>query len=297
MPPKKVPQYKMVPIESIRVPSGRRTAEVDSVLGTSIKNRGLLFPIIITANYILIIGSRRLDVCKKLGWKYIPVKIMRSDKHGRKLIEVQESLSHKKLNYLEEIKQEKEYKELYQAKYPETRWGNNHDRNEVRQKQAERHKSFTEVIAEKLGVSKRKIEMDIKLAEEISDEAAKRIVNTKIANKRNQLVRLAKHDHETQLKLAAEIARGTTNDVRGAEINLKLCGRRSVKFEEFYSQIESIRFKLDKANQASHFQSAIDGAAEDDLLNLISRIEEIHRFATNWLEYYERNKPRLLDAA
>jgi len=46
-------------------------------LKKSIKEIGLLHPIVINENNELIAGQRRLESCKQLGWKDIPVTIIK----------------------------------------------------------------------------------------------------------------------------------------------------------------------------------------------------------------------------
>jgi ParB family chromosome partitioning protein len=45
-------------------------------LAASIREFGLLRPLLITAHNHLIAGRRRLEACKLLGWKTIPVNVV-----------------------------------------------------------------------------------------------------------------------------------------------------------------------------------------------------------------------------
>lgn len=46
------------------------------VLASSIQEIGLLEPIVISENYQLIAGYRRLEACRSLGWTEVPVNIV-----------------------------------------------------------------------------------------------------------------------------------------------------------------------------------------------------------------------------
>lgn len=54
-----------------------------SSLCSSINSIGLLHPIIVTSDYYLVAGQRRLSAAKKLGWTSIPVRVL-NFKHGEK---------------------------------------------------------------------------------------------------------------------------------------------------------------------------------------------------------------------
>lgn len=48
-------------------------------LASSITDIGLLHPITVDENRRLLAGARRLTACKKLGWKEIPVRVVRCE--------------------------------------------------------------------------------------------------------------------------------------------------------------------------------------------------------------------------
>ena len=99
-------------------------------------------------------------------------------------------------------------------------------------------------------MSERKIQKDIKLANDLSDDVADIICKTKLAYKPKELRRLAKHDSEMQLKLAQVILRRAANDARGAEVIVGHPKRSGVNESvELYKTLQKIRLELSKANQ------------------------------------------------
>jgi len=70
-------QIKLIPIQTIIVRNRIRQdlGDIDE-LSNSIKQVGLLQPIGVNKNNILIFGQRRLEAIKKLGWKEIPSIIL-----------------------------------------------------------------------------------------------------------------------------------------------------------------------------------------------------------------------------
>ena len=64
-----------IAVNDIKILDRIRTDEGDiDVLAQSIEQIGLIQPIVISEEYELLSGFRRLQACKKLGWKTIEVK-------------------------------------------------------------------------------------------------------------------------------------------------------------------------------------------------------------------------------
>ena len=67
-------KFGSTPIASIRVANRHRKDMGDlQVLADSIQSVGLLHPIVVTTDNILVAGERRLKACKLLGWTEVPV--------------------------------------------------------------------------------------------------------------------------------------------------------------------------------------------------------------------------------
>src|SRR5438128_2198322 len=67
-------QFSSIPISSIHVDrTGRQRRELRDIhsLADSIRRLGLIHPVIITRDYELKAGERRLEACKQLGWTSI----------------------------------------------------------------------------------------------------------------------------------------------------------------------------------------------------------------------------------
>ena len=66
------------PIASIRIGKRHRVDLGDvAQLADSIEDIGLLHPIAVNEDGLLLAGARRLAACKRLGWKQIPVNVVR----------------------------------------------------------------------------------------------------------------------------------------------------------------------------------------------------------------------------
>lgn len=91
-------------VESIRVGRRHRTdlGDID-VLAASIGRDGLLQPVTITPDGVLVCGARRLAAIKKLGWKSVNVWVRSgiSDLLGHLLAEQDDNVLHKPLTQIE----------------------------------------------------------------------------------------------------------------------------------------------------------------------------------------------------
>ena len=109
-------EFTSFPIDSITVdrPARQRT-EVGDVkdLADSIKRNGLINPIVITRDGVLVAGERRLTACRSLGWTSIPVQFtddLSSD--ALYLLELEENIKRKDLSWQDEVKAVAHYHQL-----------------------------------------------------------------------------------------------------------------------------------------------------------------------------------------
>jgi ParB family chromosome partitioning protein len=75
------PALTSVPIASITIGDDRTRRDLGDIesFAQSIADIGLLNPITVDEHGHLLSGVRRLAACKHLGWKEIPVNVVRSD--------------------------------------------------------------------------------------------------------------------------------------------------------------------------------------------------------------------------
>jgi len=78
----------------------RQAGNLDS-LKDSIREIGLMQPITVTADLVLIAGFHRLTACKELGWDTIPTIIVELDGLQAELAEIDENLIRNELNQFE----------------------------------------------------------------------------------------------------------------------------------------------------------------------------------------------------
>ncbi len=74
----------LIPIDSVRV-ENRYRKNLGNLLPLmdSIRVLGLLHPIVVNKDYLLIAGERRFEACRRLGWKEIPATVVALDEELR----------------------------------------------------------------------------------------------------------------------------------------------------------------------------------------------------------------------
>ena len=129
-------------------------------MARSISEIGLLNPITIDQEYILVAGLHRLEAVKKLGWTEIECNICTFDTLQTELAEIDENVVRTELSVLEYGELLERRKEIYESLHPETKAGqaqaagmNRAISNNVTDKMSATLKSFAQDTADKLGVS------------------------------------------------------------------------------------------------------------------------------------------------
>ena len=213
------------PIDKIIIPQQRKRTFSDEKfkeLARSIEEIGLLQPIIITENGILVSGLHRLKACELLGWQEIDCVEKDYDELDAELAEIDENLVRIELTTLERAEHLKRRKEIYEAKYPEAK----RPQGGRRQKNSETVSPFSKDAAVKLAVSPRTIQQEVQIAEKIVPDVKEVLANTELANSKRELLKIARMEPELQRKIAQKI---TTNEAKSVVDARRLLKRDEVK--------------------------------------------------------------------
>ncbi len=214
--PKEVMKMQ-INIDTIRVNSGRREALPDAVreLADSISAVGLLNPITVDRDYILIAGLHRLEAAKLLGWEEIECNVSSLEGLQAELAEIDENFVRADLETVEFGKLLLRRKEIYEMLHPETKCGvsqanamNRAQGNNVSERGASTLKSFARDTADKLGISPRSVEEKIQIARDITPAAQEIIQGTERKIKKKDLLKLSRMEPEQQEHAAAQLAAG-----------------------------------------------------------------------------------------
>lgn len=212
-----------IPINSIKIGARLRRMkdEAVDVLVESIEQIGLLNPIVITDQFKLIAGRHRIEAAKRLGWKTIPAHIRALDSLESELAEIDENLRRNDLTVLERGEHLVRRKAIYEVMHPETKHGAKggwHNNKTSKLENADSAvSSFVEDTAQKTDLSSRSMFVEIQIANDIAESVKDLIRDTELADKKTELLRLARIDQEKQMQVAEKLLSDEAKSVRDAE--------------------------------------------------------------------------------
>jgi len=194
-------------LADIDIPEDRaRSFDPDEAHGLAViidQTGGLLHPIRLRTvgnRFRLVAGLKRLEAVRLLGWTAIPFTLsnVESDDEAR-LEEVMENLARPKLKALDRCHHLVELKQVYERLYPETKNGANggvggkRNENEIF--------AFSLDAAEKIGLSRRSIELAVKIWTNLTPASRKRCTGTWLADHQAGLKQLSEQSEGDQVKV------------------------------------------------------------------------------------------------
>jgi len=221
----------LVNINEIIIGDNRRSVNPERVkeLAASIQEIGLLNPVTITEDKRLVAGLHRIEAYKLLGKTEIEATVVSLDELDAELAQIDENLIRNELTVLERAEQLKRRKEIYEAKYPESK--SYVIGGKIRQNSANEIISFARDTASKIGVSPRTVQHEVQIAEDLADEVKEAIRNTDLADNKTELLRLARLDEEEQKEVVQKIIRGEAEKVLEA--------KRKIEIEKIAQRIQN----------------------------------------------------------
>lgn len=215
-----------IDIGKIVIPQKRKRAfseERSGEIAESIKELGLLQPIVITKDNVLISGLHRLRACEMLGWQDIECTVKEYSALDSELAEIDENLMRNDLTVLERSESLKRRKEIYEAKYPETRRGGDRKSEEAKSKRKDFAliQPFSTDTAAKIGVTPRTVQHEVQIADKLTPEAKDILINTDMADNKTELLKLTYLKPNEQKEVANLVASGKAKNITKAIQELK----------------------------------------------------------------------------
>lgn len=204
-----------IPVDEIQVREGRRELDSNHVreLADSIKELGLLNPVTVDKENVLIAGLHRLEAVKLLEWPEVECTVSSLEGLRAELAEIDENIVRNDFSAIEYGEMLLRRKEIYETLHPETKAtydggqfkGNQH-KNVVTDKVTATTKSFVQDTAEKLGVGPRTVERQIQTAKNLTPEAKGIIKETDTKITKKAALKLSRLEPEQQKEAAALLA-------------------------------------------------------------------------------------------
>jgi ParB-like chromosome segregation protein Spo0J len=204
--------FQRIPINLIAVPSERRALHGLTNLKQSIQDIGLLHPIIVMkhgeASYQLIAGRNRLAACQQLGWTHIPAHIVPFEATEQadtltELAKIDENLIRNDLTVLEYAEHLQRRKQVYLTLHPAKKQGGSPGmagggKKAKRPESGRFVPSFLEDTAQKTGQGRSTVAEAIQIADHLAEDVKRQLRGTPIADRKTDLLRLAKMEPTTQ---------------------------------------------------------------------------------------------------
>ncbi len=204
-----------IQISEIKINAGRREASPESVkeLAQSISAVGLINPVTISQEHILIAGLHRLEAVRLLGWTEIECTVSSLEGLQAELAEIDENFIRSDLSGLEYGDLLLRRQAVYETLHPETKAGiaqaagmNRAVGNNVADKMSATSKSFVDDTAEKLGVDPRTVRRELQTAKNLTPEAKKIIRDADIKITKKDALKLSRLTPEQQKEAASQLA-------------------------------------------------------------------------------------------
>lgn len=172
-----------VSVATIKVKNDRPPdKEASKQLAESIREVGLMHPIVIDREHNLVAGRRRLAAVKLLGWKKIPATVISTpDDYHRELGTIDENLVRSDLTTLERAERLARRQEIYKALGK---------------------RGFTPESAKLARVTPRSVQHEVQIAQKISRVAKAAIRGTPNEDSKRDLLALARLPEATQERVA-----------------------------------------------------------------------------------------------
>jgi N6-adenosine-specific RNA methylase IME4 len=210
-----------IPLSEITIPRHRlRSLDPAAVqsLAESINEIGLINPITLTKERVIVAGVHRFRACKSLGWTEIPATILGVEGFAQQLVEIDENLRRNDLTVLERSEHLELRKVAYEGLHPETKKGgdrgNQHTGGKARDPRSA--SPFTADTAKATGISRRVVQEEVQIASRLSPEVREAIRGTEMADSKVDLLALARQPAPLQATIAERVASGEAGSVREA---------------------------------------------------------------------------------
>lgn len=212
-----------IKIKEIKIGQGRRKYLQDGVdkLTESIREIGLMNPITVTKDHVLIAGLHRLVAARQLGWEEIECTVLDTDELHAELAEIDENYVRTEISPLKSSQILLRRKEIYETLHPETKAGaaqgegmkraaaeDGEDLADNLSVRSEAAKPFAEDTADKLGVDARTVRRQVQIAKNLTPEAQEVIEGSDAKVTQQNLMKLSRLAPEQQAEAAAQLVEG-----------------------------------------------------------------------------------------
>jgi ParB family chromosome partitioning protein len=228
-------------------------------LEKSIQTVGLIAPLVISTDNVILAGARRFQALLNLGYVESPVVIVDKGELERELISIDENLVRKDLNKIEIEGHLRRAKEIYQVINPIEDSSTSEFSENEQDEQLDQSKKkitlpaekFLNIVAEKTGLSPKQIHEAINRDEMASSDVKQARQNGELSiSQTNEIVKLNKDDQKKSLthikSLPVREIRGFVKLAKSVGIEEALRGTPKLPHAREFNEIEMILKRLHK---------------------------------------------------
>lgn len=199
-------------ISTITVKQGRRAIDSAKVreLANSMSEIGLINPITVTPDKVLITGAHRLEAAKLLGWTDIQATVSQLDGLRAELAEIDENLMRNELHYIDRGNAFKRRDELLTDADMRAKRGRPNKCETIS------HLTTPEIAAQ-VGVTARTVQQEKQIATNILPEVQDAIKAADLP--KTDALKIARLDHEEQVKVADRLNEGAKSYIDAKRLN------------------------------------------------------------------------------
>lgn len=229
-------------------------------LEKSIQTVGLIAPLVVSADNVILAGARRFQALLNLGFTEAPVVIVDKGALEEELISIDENLVRKDLSKIEIEGHLRRAKEIYQAINPMEETNENSveesiegdENDEVAKKKVTLPaEKFLNIVAEKTGLSPKQIHEAINRDEMASNDVKDARQNGELSiSQTNEIIKLTKDDQKKSLNhiktLPVREIRGFVKLAKSKGVEEALRGTPKLPHAREFNEIEMTLKKLHK---------------------------------------------------
>jgi ParB family chromosome partitioning protein len=253
-----------------------------SELEKSIQTLGLIAPLVISKDNVILAGARRYQAMLNLGFTETPVMIVDGNALEKELVSIDENLVRKDLSKIEIESHLRRAKEIYQELFPEPEVIETKTDDTNVEKVTLPAEKFLTMVSEKTGLSPKQIHEAINRDEMAAPEVKEARKNGELSlSQTNEIVKLKKEDQQAaiehikelpvrEIKKFVKIAK-----VKGVEEAIE--ATPSLPYQREYQEIDQALKKLIKKIK----QLKLEGIFQTDFPEETQKLLETFMVETN----------------
>jgi ParB family chromosome partitioning protein len=227
-----------------------------SELEKSIKTLGLIAPLVISSDNVILAGARRYQALLNLGFEETPVMLVDGNALEKELVSIDENLVRKDLTKIEMESHLRRAKEIYQKLFPvseivdekKNSIEENSNKLEIESLPAEK---FLVMVSEKTGLSPKQIHEAINRDEFSSEEVKEARLKGELSiGQTNEIVKLKKEDQPKAIEhiknLPIREIRKFVKTAKAQGINQAIGSTPQIPNQKDFQEIESLLKRLHK---------------------------------------------------